>query len=537
MIKFVLIFILFCFNIFAQEARLKKIEGKVSYVTPQNVYMKFPSTEGIKKGDTVFIHKKGKLIPAVSVMYISSMSCAGPKLNNIKIKIGDIIYTYVGIKTEASVTESNAGSEKDSNLTAYKHSNFKESGNRNNLKKMSRFYGSFTANSYSNFTNYTNVPGFQRWNYILNVSAERIGGTPLYFSNNMNLAYLSSQWQEVKSNIFNRLRIYDLSLGYKTDDINIWFGRHINYSISNLGPIDGLQAEKTFGHYAAGGVVGSRPDFYSMGFNFKYFEYGAYVNRTDSAGSGVMHNTLSLFQQTYNNKTDRRFLYLQHTDNIFSDLYLFVSSEVDLFKLKNNKPAGDLSLTSLYMSAQYAPFRKVSFNLSYDARKSVVYYQTFRSFIDSLFENNMRQGLRLSVYVRPLTGMFINIGGGYSYQKGDLKPSRNFNVSITQSEIPLLLISATLSANRILGNYQNGSIYGIRISKYLPFNSTSIMAGFSNVSYDFGGFAGKLNQRQITFQVSTKIIESLFFNLYYEGDFDGTTTYSRFLTGINFRFR
>lgn len=352
----------------------------------------------------------------------------------------------------------------------------------------------------------------------------------------MNLAYMSSEWNDVKSNVFNKLRVYDFSLGYKTSDMNFWAGRHINYSIANIGPIDGFQGEKKMGKFALGGVIGSRPDFYTMGFNFKYFEYGAYLNRTDTAGAGMMQNTVALFQQSYDNKTDRRFLYLQHNNNIFSDLYLFASSEIDLFKLKNNKPASDFSLTSLYLSAQYTPVRRVSINLSYDARKSVVYYQTFRTLIDSLFDNEMRQGLRLSFYLRPLTGMFINLGGGYSYQKGDLRPSRNFNISITQAEIPLLLISITVSANKILGNYQNGAIYGLSINKYLSFNSTSITAGFSNVTYSFGNIASKLTQKQITVQLSTRLIQSLFLNLYYEGDFDGTTTYGRFLTGINFRF-
>lgn len=536
MIKY-LVFIFLIGNVlFAQESKTSKITGKVSYVTPQNIYIKFGSTDGIKQGDTAFVYKRRRAVPAVIIKYVSSMSCAGPKLNKLKIKVGDVVFAYVKIKHAKMEAKDNIGAEKDTNLTKYANKTYTETGKRN-FNKTPRVYGSFTANSYSNFTNYSGVPGLQRWNYLLNIRAERIGGTPLYFSNNMNLAYLSSEWRNIKSNIFNKLRIYDLSLGYKTDDMKFWFGRHINYSISNVGPIDGLQAEKTLGAFGIGGAVGSRPDFYTMGFNFKYFEYGAYLNRTDTAGVGIMRNTVALFQQMYNNKTDRRFFYLQHSDNIFPDLYLFASSEIDLFKLKNNKPAGDFSLTSLYLSAQYSPFRIASFNLSYDARKSVIYYQTFRSFIDSLFSNEMRQGLRLSVYLRPVTGTFINIGGGYSYQKGDFRPTRNFNISITQSQIPFLDISATVSANRILGNYQNGSIYGISFSKYISFNSTSVMAGFSNVSYNFGAFGARLNQKQITAEISTKIINSLFFNLYYEGDFDGATTYGRFLTGINYRFR
>ncbi len=537
MIKYFLILFLSGFTVFAQKPGFKKINGKVTFVTPQNVYVKFENTSGIQQGDTVFIYKSGKALPAVSVKYVSSMSCAGPKFKDINLKIGDDVFTRIKIESAETTEKKIAGSERDTNLTEPGKSIIAGEGKFKPEGKKSRLSGSFTANSYSNYTNFTNTPALQRWNYILNVKAERIAGTPLTFSNYMNMSYLTSEWGNVRSNIFNNLRVYDFSLGYNTNEVNIWLGRHINYSIANLGPIDGIQGDKRFGKFALGGVVGSRPDFYSMGFNFKYFEYGAYLGRTDTAGAGLMQNTLAVFQQNYNNKTDRRFLYFQHNNNIFSDLYLFASSEIDLFKLKNGKPANDFSLTSFYLSAQYSPFSELSLNLSYDARKSVVYYQTFRSFIDSLFENEMRQGLRMNVFIRPLRGMFINAGGGYSYQKGDLRPTRNFNISLSQSEIPLLFISVTLSANRILGNYQNGTIYGFSVSKFIPFNTTTVTAGFSDVTYNFGNAAFRLKQKQLNVQLSTAIIESLFFNLYYEGDFDGTTTFNRFLSGITFRFR
>jgi hypothetical protein len=217
-------------------------------------------------------------------------------------------------------------------------------------------------------------------------------------------------------------------------------------------------------------------------------------------------------------------------------LYLFFSSEIDLFKLQNNKAQSDFSLTSLYLSTQYTPVRLLTINLSYDARRSVIYYETFKSLYDSLFENQLRQGLRLSFFIRPFRGMFLNLGGGYSFQKGDIKPSRNFNISVTKSDIPFLHISASITFNRILSNYQSGTVYGITLTKYIPFNFTSISAGISKLQYNFGSFTGNIDQKVLTVQISTKLVNHIFFNIYYEGDFQGKTTFGRLMAGINYRF-
>ena len=63
--------------LFAQTQSTKIVEGSVSYISSQNIYVKFNSTEGIETGDTLFIKDKSKFIPAVKVDHKSSTSCAG----------------------------------------------------------------------------------------------------------------------------------------------------------------------------------------------------------------------------------------------------------------------------------------------------------------------------------------------------------------------------------------------------------------------------------------------------------------------------
>lgn len=521
---------------FASENIVIKKKGKVSFITSQNIYLMFDNTDGIEVGDTLYFEPHGRFIPVIVVKYLSSQSAAGEKLGKIDIKVGDIIIAFVGKKEHESNDHIKAGDEKDTNLIINTKSKIVKADSFISPIRRKNYYGSFNANSFSNFANYPNSVGIQRWNYSLNLKAENIGGSFFYFSNYMNLSYMSSEWRDVKANVFNNLRVYDLSLGYKVSGLNVWLGRHINYNISSVGPIDGLQTEKSFGKFALGGIIGSRPDYNNLGLNSQLFEYGGYLNRIDSVNSGTIQSTIAIFQQTNHGQTDRRYLYFQHTNNVFRNLYFFLSSEVDLYKEQNNVQQGEFSLTSLFFNAQYTPARIISINLSYDARKNVIYYQTFKSFLDSLFTNEMRQGLQLGLFLRPIMGLFINLNGGYSYQKGDIRASRNFSISISESEIPLLGITAIVNFNRVYNNFQDGSIYSITLYKYLTFNASTISIGFSNVTYNFGYTSNKFFQKSINAQVDTKILGPLFFNFYYEGDFSGLTTYNRFMTGFNYRF-
>ena len=528
--------ILFSSITLAQSKKKVEKQGKITFVTSLNIYVRFDDTNGIIVGDTAYFNHEGKVIPVMTVKYLSSNSCSGPKIGDVNLSIGESVFIMAEDVIKPPRIEKEAGTERDTNIilnnnnTTVKAARFVFSRDRSN------FTGSFTANSLSYIANYKNSVSTQRWNYSINMNADKIGGSPFYFSNYMNLNYLSSEWRDVKSNVFNNLRVYDLSLGFKSNGYNLWAGRHINYNISNIGPVDGLQFEKSLGNFAAGGVAGYRPDFYNMGFNSKLFEYGAYIYRTDSLSGGSMQNTVAFFQQTNNKKTDRRFLYFQHNSNISNNLNFFLSSEMDLYKVQNNIPLNELTLTSVFFSAMYTPVRKITINFSYDARRNVIYYETFKSLIDSLFNNELRQGLRLGFFLRPFTGTFINLNGGYSYQKGDLKPSRNFNITVTQSEIPLLDITAAVSYNKIYGIYQNGSVYGITLSKFFQFNLTNISVGYSKLKYSFGSLAGDLNQKIVNVQFSTRLLGHVFLNLYYEGEFDGSTTYNRFMNGINYRF-
>src|SRR5665647_1467519 len=68
-------------------------EGTISFITAQNIYVKFQSTSGISVGDTLFIIQDTKKIPVLIIKDISSISCVCSLITTKKLQVADKIST------------------------------------------------------------------------------------------------------------------------------------------------------------------------------------------------------------------------------------------------------------------------------------------------------------------------------------------------------------------------------------------------------------------------------------------------------------
>ena len=88
---FIPAFILFSISLLGQnEASYEK--GTVSYVSSQNVYVKFESTESIAVGDTLYFSQSGQMKPALVVSNKSSISCVCNPLAAESTKVSEEIF-------------------------------------------------------------------------------------------------------------------------------------------------------------------------------------------------------------------------------------------------------------------------------------------------------------------------------------------------------------------------------------------------------------------------------------------------------------
>ncbi len=505
--------------------------GTVSYISAQNIYVKFNDTKGISEGDSLFAEINGVFIPVILVKFVSASSCAGVSIDKNKaFKIGEVIIAKVSRNKIDSSKIAESDKLFDDNKSIVRWSEYKPENNKTytsyiNNTKQQRISGRFTINSQSNFSNSGgNNLDFQRFRYALHFNVNNLSESDFSFTSYATFTYRTDQWAEVKSNLSQALKIYDLAVNYKTNKTNLWAGRHLNNKVSNISTIDGLQLEHSFSKFTFGGILGYRPDFFDMGFNSDLFEFGAYVFREDSAGAGIMNNTIAFFQQNNKSEIDRRFIYLQHTSRFISSVQLFASSELDIYKKEMGVKTNSLSLTSLYLSANVRASNNVSFSLQYDARKDVIYYETFKSFLDSVIENETRQGFKIRARVKPFNKFLFGANFGYRFRKGDSRPSRNFGGYFTYTQFPVLNASSTFSYTRIISSFLDGNIWGISLSRDI-FNSAAYLSlGFRKTNYTFTGLGQKSNQESVNVGVSSRILKPIYLSLNYEGIFEGNTS-------------
>jgi hypothetical protein len=434
----------FCSAWVSGQNTASSVNGKVSFVSPQNIYVKFSSTEGITTGDTLLTEVNGVLTPALVVNNKSSLSCICTPLPGMKLSVADKMVARIKTtekKSAAEISEKEAAAPAAA-VSASSAAAMAGSGDKTasatGPRQMIR--GSTSISSYTDNSN-TPGPNSQRWRYTLNLDAANIGNSKFSVESYFSFKYKAGDWDLVKNDIFSALKIYNLAVRYSPDKtMQISLGRRINQRISSLGASDGLQVEKTFGHFSIGALVGSRPDYTNYGFNFSLLQYGAYGAFSTKNATTYSETSLAFVNQTNNSNTDRRFLYFQHSNSVIRNLSFFSTFEVDLYKMVIDSAGKENSqntfdLTGLYLSLSYRFGRILSISGSYDARKNVMYYETYKTYLDRILEDQLRQGYRAQISAHITRDLILGAQAGYRFLKSDPHPSKNVYGYLTYSQI------------------------------------------------------------------------------------------------------
>jgi len=512
-------------------------EGTISFITAQNIYVKFQSTSGISVGDTLFIIQDTKKIPVLIIKDISSISCVCSLITTKKLQVADKISTQPKIiqpkKSAEIVAIPILKPVPIADTATVKKEVPKE------LKQ--DISGRVAVSAYSNFSNMSDFS--QRMRYTFSLNARNITGSKLSAETYISFTHKINEWSEVKDNIYNGLKIYSLSLNYALNkNNNIWVGRKVNNRLSNVGAIDGLQYETKFKSFTAGIFAGSRPDYMDYSFNASLLQYGGYLSHDITTTKGNMQSSVAFVEQKNNGYTDRRFAYFQHSNSLLTNLYFFGSVEFDLYNMvlntqdstysQNNTP----NLSNIYVSVRYKIIKQLSLSLSYSNRQNIIYYETYKSIIDQLLEASTMQGYMFQVNFRPGKKISIGANAGYRFSKQDPRPSKNLYSYVTYSNVPWINASATLSATLMETIYVNGSIYSLGLSRDIIPGKVSGGLGYRYVDYKFVNSESPLIQNMAEMDLTWRIMKKLSCSLNYEGTFEKGRNYGRIYVNLTQRF-
>jgi hypothetical protein len=508
-------------------------EGTISYISTNNVYVKFISTTGIEEGDTLYTRTGDKTIASLVVLSRSSLSCLCNPIGEVILKTGDKIWAIPKIQLSAPPIEMPEPGIPDKDIgekTLASTIEQKVSG-----KRETEFSGRLSVASYSLFSG-TGSDSY-RMRYSLSASASYISGSKLSSESYAIFTHKINEWNVVNQNIFDALKIYSLAVKYEMNrSMTARAGRIMNPRIANMGSYDGLEFGVTFGKMNAGIFAGTSPDPDDYGFNLNLLRYGLWAGHSIMMTNGYAQSSVAFYDQLYFGKTDRRVVYFQHTNTIIRNLTLFTSLELDLFKLENDQPVSMIDLTSFYLSMNFRASPKISVSGIYDNRKNVIYYETFRNYADEVLQQSVRQGLRFRVNYMPLRVLALGITAGTRQREGDFRATNTLNGSATWSKMPAINTTLSLTASILQTNYLDGQIYGARLSKYFLEDQLSTSASYRYGNFDYLNAFTNLVQHIAEIDLSYRATKKVFISLNLESTFQKDNQFNRLYMNLRRNF-
>ncbi|MFN3875487.1 MAG: hypothetical protein ACK4L7_06210 [Flavobacteriales bacterium] len=453
-------------NGLAQEAAI----GEVSFITAQHVYVKFAGTAGIAANDTLDLLVNGAATPCLVVSSLSSTSCVCTAINGCKPGKGAAVRTRnrraaAGAPSPARPTPSRKEPVEADSL----HS----SGER--------IRGRLSAATYST------IPSLRendhRVMYRLWLDADNIAGSKFSAEAYLNYRKLYPANIEKHPQGTEFFNAYTLAVTCAPDPrTSITIGRKINNNAASLGAIDGLQLERLHGKVFAGILAGTRPDPRTFGLNPGLLQYGGYIGMRLSSATVNSSSTAGLLQQTNQGMTDRRFAYLQHSSTYKGNLNLFLSGELDLYSTIGSA----VRLTNLYVSSRYRISRKVDAFASYDSRRRVIYYETFRTEVEELLEDDeARQGARIRLNVRPTRKLGAGIAYSKRFQADGANASDNLGANVNLNLDPEGAGRWAMQANRNITDHVRCDVLSFRHSRTLVPKHVNASIYYRVVEYNY----------------------------------------------------
>jgi hypothetical protein len=412
------------FSLFAQTtAKPNRLDGTVSYLTSENVYLRFASTEKLTINDTIFLVDGKQMYPCLVLQQKSSVSCVAQIINGCNIKNGAAVaYFYAD---EVAVADTTEPKDSIAPVAVLPQPIPTVTTKTDPLKGRV---------SLANYTTLSNGDANSRTVARLSLNADNIGGSNFSFrsyahyrQNNLN--------REAGNTIDRRLNVYEMAVDYDLDNtLRITAGRFISRKMPSVGAIDGVMLDKSWNRVYIGALAGTRPDPFSYKLNFNLFQIGAFAGLYHTKSKSSFTN-LGFINQSNTGLTDRRYMFLQHSSTIGRKLTLFASSELDLFKTDTaGAQQSGASLTSFYASANFRATKKITLSASFDSRKNLILYQSFAEQLDQLLAYNpVRNGLRFGFDVRATanirTGIYLHMRTQSNQQNEFYMGNVYFNVS------------------------------------------------------------------------------------------------------------
>ncbi len=366
--------------------------GIVSYVSSENVYVRFSSTEGIRVLDTLFFNR----LPALQVVKKSSISTINRRIGKMELNLGDTLYVYVideekpnldTIKRDGTnqiirfadtITQRIQSKKKEQKswewdgllgLSSRYNQTFLSEANRSLTRQFLRF-------SVSGKSNDAKIP--------LNVNL--MG----------NYQHFNSAFSEREYPKLGRLNIFQANIDYDINaNLAVQVGRSFQTGLSSVGALDAANIRFKSGGFQIETVAGFSPDLSNYAPSFERPVYGVNAQFAKFEKDLKWHLGLGWFDQQFKGVLDRRLWIGQ------GSIYLPKGNLYFLLEGDATNGFSQHRMQSVFVSGRLRITPKWSIFSSYDTRLPWIFWSSFdRLSIDALMERESQQGWRTRITLK-----------------------------------------------------------------------------------------------------------------------------------------
>ena len=437
---------------------------KVTYVTSEQVYFNAGREEGVASGDTVSVYHDASRIGNALVSIVAAHTCVA------RILFADSVFRAgdIGVTAHGTVPASPARLP-DSSTTLGRESRHEPSSEYLPNPPIENIFRGRIAFGYIGEIAADSRLNLQEPSLAATLSFGNLWGTGMMFSmNGRAVNDLTNAYPQFGAGGKSRINLYDLrlSLDRPIDHVGFTVGRMVSSYVGSLGLLDGGQLVVREAGVVAGAVTGRGITESALGIEGGQLKSAFFLGyRKSDNDLHEYEGTIAYARETLHGNLDRQFMAFQGSAFLGPSFQAFGNAEVELNGIQNGQRTSTSSLSDASLFINY--YRWLSASASYDETRSVYLFETMKSIPDSLFNEAVQHGLRVSVTTRLSKDVAVTGTAGYRFRKGDPQPSHTLSGSLRAYDIIGTGFNATLRYTNAMGPYLTGNDATIELDQTL----------------------------------------------------------------------
>lgn len=350
-----------------------------------------------------------------------------------------------------------------------------------------------------------------------------------------NLRQRSYSARAPESDWDNNIYEFSVLYGADGDPFHLHLGRISPLRVSGIGRFDGVLLEENLARVSVGAFAGMEPNWQYQARDNDLRKLGGYAcYEAGSRRTASVDLTLAAIAEYHASTVSREFLCTQGRFSLGNRLNISHTAEFDINNSWRRVSAGEsISLSSLYLYARYQVSKGVSASVNFDNRKTPWTYET-RDVADSLFDDNLRQGLRGRLDINLPLRIVGQVGAGVRDRGDDLKPTHTYTAGLRQSGVLMRGLSLRADISDFSGADERGHNTSFNITQTFP-RQVSIGLGYSTYYYALGAENVARDNRRTDLSVRFPIKRRLRFDTTIQLNTGDDTKGHRFDTGLSYQ--